>query len=148
MERRDGLFDIIYKTISKGVIEMEPFMIKIEELQPSQLYISRKKLEKVQRWFTPTDPSSYNPIPIKKLDDRIIITDGHTRIYVAYLEAVDEIKVEWDIDDLDWDIYRICVDWCLEEGITTISNLEGRLLESDQYQTLWIDRCQKIQQQT
>ncbi len=47
----------------------------------------------------------------------------------------------WDEDDLDWAAYRICVDWCLEQGIRTVMDLEGRLLVPEAYDVLWLGRC-------
>ena len=62
-------------------------------IKPSQLYISSKKLNNVLKWFNPKDYNSYEPIPIKKLDGKLIFTDGHTRAYAAYLKGVKTIKV-------------------------------------------------------
>jgi len=86
------------------------------------------------------------PIPIKKLNDHIIITDGHTRAYTAFLSNYSEIKVFWDNDDLDWEAYQICVNWCKQEGINSIADLSDRVIEADEHEVLWLKRCQEMQQ--
>lgn len=126
--------------MNKGII------MNLYDIQPSQLYVSTAKLEKVLSWFNPEDINSYDAIPIKKLNSRIIFTDGHTRAYAAYLKGISEIKVLWDEDDLDWDAYQICVDWCNDESITSIKGLDGRVISDEEYRVLWLERCRTMQQ--
>lgn len=45
-----------------------------EEIQPSQLYINSAKLAHVQNHFDPSDTSSYNAVPVKRLDGEGIET--------------------------------------------------------------------------
>ena len=45
---------------------------------------------------------------------------------------------------MDWDAYRICVDWCRVEGIRTIMDLEGRVVSPSAYEELWLDRCRRV----
>lgn len=64
------------------------FPMKLDVIQPSQLYISSLKLERLQEWFKPEEFDNYDPIPIKELNGRIIFLDGHTRAFAAYLRGV------------------------------------------------------------
>jgi hypothetical protein len=122
-------------------------IMNLYEIQPSQLYVNLVKLENVLSWFKPEDINSYDAIPIRKLNNKIIFTDGHTRAYAAYLKGIDEIKVYWDEDDLDWNAYQICVDWCNDENITSIKDLEGRVTSDEEYKVLWLERCRIMQQE-
>ncbi len=120
-------------------------LFPLADIQPSQLYISAAKLTYVlSRWQPPT-LETLEPIPIKQLNARVIYTDGHTRAFAAYRQGFTEIPVVWDEDDLDWEAYQICVDWCLDEGIRTIADLEGRVIAPEPYEALWHDRCQVMQ---
>ncbi|MCH4889703.1 hypothetical protein EZV73_19125 [Acidaminobacter sp. JC074] len=119
-----------------------PFTMKIEDIYPSQLYISKKKLAAVQTWIK---PDVYDPIPIKKLNGRHIYVDGHTRAYALHVLGVTEINVEWEPEEWDWDAYQICVDWCLDDKIHSIADLTGRLVDHESYEVLWYDRCRKMQ---
>jgi len=124
------------------------FELEIESIQPSQLYISRRKLKAVQQVFDPLmmDPSSFGVIPVKKLHGEIIFVDGHTRALAAFLEGVEKLKVVWETEELDWEMYEICVQWCKEEGIRSIADLQNRVIPHDDYEILWYKRCKDMQQ--
>lgn len=121
-------------------------MMKLKEIQPSQLYVSSEKLSQVTRTFDPSRPESIEPIPIKKLGGEIIFVDGHTRAFAAFLHNVSAIPVYWEDEELDWDAYEICVDWCKGEGIRTIEDLKDRVVSQEDYEILWYRRCEKMQQ--
>jgi hypothetical protein len=114
------------------------------DIQPSQLYVNLMKLQNILSWFKPEDINSYDAIPVKRLNNRIIFTDGHTRAYAAYLKGINEIKVYWDQDDLDWNAYQICVDWCINENINSIVDLEKRVISDEDYKVLWLEKCRKM----
>jgi hypothetical protein len=120
------------------------FTMKLDEIQPSQLYISSAKLARVMTSFDPLRPESLAPIPVKALGDRVIMTDGHTRAFAAFSCGLAQVRVFWDEDELDWEAYAICVEWCVEAGIRTIAGLEDRVVDPQAYQVLWLDRCAEM----
>ncbi|MGC9347221.1 MAG: hypothetical protein ACP5JG_03690 [Anaerolineae bacterium] len=120
------------------------FLLDLTEIQPSQLYISRAKLAAVRDAWRPPRLATLPPIPVKLLNGRVIYTDGHTRAFAAYRHGFRQVPVYWDADDLDWEAYQICVDWCLAVGIRTVMDLEGRLLPQQAYEVLWIERCSRM----
>lgn len=122
------------------------FTMKIDEIHPSQLLISSEKLSQVMRSLDPIKPESIEPIPVKKLENHVIFVDGHTRAFAAFLHGLSEIPVYWEEDELDWDAYEICVDWCQKEGIHTIADLENRVVPHQEYEVVWYKRCEKMQQ--
>jgi len=119
--------------------------MKIDKIQPSQLYINEAKFKKVWKSF---EPENYEPIPIKELDGEIIFTDGHTRGLVAYLKGFKEIEVEWENEEWDWDLYRLCVKWCKDEGITKIADLKDRIIPDKDFEILWLERCRRAGKDT
>jgi len=121
------------------------FQMKLDSIQPSQLYINSEKLRYVMRQLQ-SKPVFIKPVPVKKLEDRIVFVDGHTRAFAALLLGLSEIPVYWEDDELDWDEYKVCIGWCKEEGIHTISDLKNRIVSHKDYKTLWLDRCEKMQQ--
>ena len=121
--------------------------MKLNKIQPSQLYISKRKLRKILKSFEPTNLSSLKVIPIKKLGSDIVYTDGHTSAYAAYLAGLDEIYVEWETEELDWEMYAVCVNWCKEAGITSIADLKTRLISHRKYKLLWYKRCKMMHQE-
>jgi len=120
------------------------FLMRLDRIQPSQLYISSEKLDIVMRSF-PSELTSIEPIPIKKLGDQIIFVDGHTRAYAAFLRGFSEVPVYWEYEEEDWEAYEICVKWCTEEGIHTIMNLKDKVVSHRKYEKLWYERCAKMQ---
>jgi len=96
--------------------------------------------------FDLNKPESVEPIPIKKLGNRIIFVDGHTRAFAAFLHNLTEVSVYWETDELDWDAYEICVEWCKKEGIHTIADLKNRVVSQQDYEILWYRRCERMQQ--
>jgi hypothetical protein len=49
-----------------------------------------------------------------------------------------------DGDDLPIGIYRQCVEWCEAEGVTEAGDLAGRVLNADEFETQWVERCQAV----
>lgn len=124
---------------------MGRFLLSIDLIQLSQLYISSAKLAAVMKVFESGNEKELEPIPIKELDGNLVSTDGHTRLLAWYLHGYKEVECEWEDLEMDWDAYRICVQWCREENIDTIADLKDKILEPDEYQILWLDRCRVMQ---
>lgn len=122
----------------------ETFKLNSSEIQPSQLYISEAKLNVVLKTIS-RDSKALEPIPIKELDGELVSTDGHTRAVALLLNGVDRFEVIWEDEDLDWEEYRICVQWCKDEGITSISDLKHRIVNHREYEELWYERCRLMQ---
>ena len=119
--------------------------LPLKELQSSQLYLSQDKVQKVTSWY---DSSPMTPIFVRKFAncDDWVITDGHTRAFVASLKGATTIPVQLDEEaysDTVIKLYEQCINWCREESISQISDLATRQLSQDDYQVFWIDRCQK-----
>ncbi len=123
---------------------MDIFHISLSDIQPSQLYLCREKLIKIQSQFSKKSTAGFEPIPVKKLDSKIIFTDGHTRAFTAYLNGAYQVPVIWDVDELDWEAYRICVKWCESEGVLTIADFRDRIISESEYDELWINRCREM----
>ncbi|MDH7564452.1 MAG: ParB/Srx family N-terminal domain-containing protein [Candidatus Bathyarchaeota archaeon] len=122
------------------------FMMRLDKLQPSQLFISSAKLSEVMKVFDPDNIASMEPIPIKKLEDDVVFVDGHTRAFAAFLHGLSLVPVYWEEEELDWDAYLVCVGWCKNEGIHTIGDLRNRVVSQEEYELLWYRRCEEMQQ--
>lgn len=120
------------------------FKMSLSDIQPSQLYISVEKLDRARSNLNQPGVNDSAPLPVKRLDGNVILTDGHTRALAAYLSGRRDIDVYWDVDELDWEAYAACVRWCREEGIYTIADLCTRIVGHDEYETLWIKRCEQL----
>lgn len=115
----------------------------ILNLQPSQFYLSEAKLETIRTWFQADDLSQFEPISIKQIDDQWIIVDGHSRLFVAYQHGLEMIPVQLEQEDWNWDFYRFCIQATKDKGITSIADLGTEILTAVDYDTLWINWCDK-----
>lgn len=120
--------------------------LKLRELQPSQFYISEKKLSDVGNWFNSNDLAGFEPIPVKMLDDSLVITDGHTRAVAALLAGLESVPLIWDNDELDWKMYRRCVEECRMRGIHSPEDLLERIISEADYHEKWHKWCDSMQE--
>ncbi|MHA1135175.1 MAG: hypothetical protein ACTSSE_01670 [Candidatus Thorarchaeota archaeon] len=124
---------------------MDHFLLLIDQIQLSQIYISSVKLAEVMKAFESGKEDELEPIPIKEIDGNLVSTDGHTRLLAWFLHGHKDVACVWEDTEMDWDAYRICVQWCEQEGIGTIADLKDRILGPEEYQVLWLDRCRVMQ---
>lgn len=121
--------------------------LKIQDLQPSQFYISKEKLDGVLSWFNPQDLSNFEPIPIKVLQDKIVLMDGHTRIVAALLHNIDKVPLTWESDELSWDMYEACVEACIHRHIHSPYDLKDRIISKEEYKYKWDAWCDQMQEE-
>ena len=124
---------------------MQIHEFKLKDLQPSQLYISEKKLKAVEGWFDASDLSNFYAIHIKMLDNRPVMTDGHTRAAAALRAGLDAVPLVWEADELSWDLYRTCVAACREQNIQSPEDLLSRILSEEDYEEKWHQWCSRMQ---
>ncbi|MBY9002398.1 MAG: hypothetical protein KGD73_00350 [Candidatus Lokiarchaeota archaeon] len=120
------------------------FLLELDKIQPSQLYLSKNKLNSTLKNFELKDLNSFEPIPIKILNQKYVATDGHHRAFILWQRGERKVRIEWEDEDLDWELYRICVKWCEEEGIFNISDLKDRIIDNEEYEELWLNRCKNM----
>jgi hypothetical protein len=124
-------------------VAKDVFLMPLDRLQPSQLFISAQKLAAVRKGGVSI--RRLEPVPVKRLGRSLVMTDGHTRAVAAALRGLAHVRVVWETDRLDWDMYRICVRWCRRAGIRTVHDLASRIVPHADYERLWHDRCSRMQ---
>lgn len=119
------------------------YTVPIAEPRPSQLYLDASRLRDALEWFDADEPE-YDPIPLLHLDGEVVLSDGHTRAFCAYLAGAEELSVvdDPDRDELNLPLYRECVRWCREASLATVGDLAGRLVSEATFERKWIERCQ------
>lgn len=124
-------------------------LIPISELGVSQIYLNKKKLKDINKWFNSNDIENYPPLPVHDFGDgRYTLTDGHSRAYVTCKAGVTHIPVVYDTDnivvsDLGLLQYSNNIEWCKRYKILTIADFENRIISNRRYKKLWINRCDK-----
>ncbi len=122
-----------------------PFSVELEALQPSQLFICAEKLANLQVEIE-KNPKNIEPVPVKNLGPYIMLTDGHTRAFATHIAGARQIQAVWETDELDWEAYHICVDWCIQDGIRSIADLKDRVIPPDVFEEKWYGRCRAMHQ--
>lgn len=123
---------------------MKEFRISIDILQPTQLYLSKTKLDAVMDDFQEYGPDALQPLPVRDIGGSLLLTDGHTRAYVLYVNGIRDIWVYRDDEDLNWKEYLICRKWSLENNLHHIKRLGDRICDADYYKQVWIAMCQSM----
>jgi hypothetical protein len=68
------------------------FLKQLDELQPSQLFISAEKLSRGMEGREPVTLQDLEPVPLKRLGGRVVLTDSHTRALAAHLSGLAEMR--------------------------------------------------------
>ncbi|WP_049927764.1 hypothetical protein [Halopiger goleimassiliensis] len=119
--------------------------LPIEDVRPTQLYLSSEKLAAVLDWFDCDDPN-YGTVPAFEHDGEWYLSDGHTRAFAAFLAGSETLALERDAavrTEYDFDVYRQCIEWCQSEGVETVADFAGRVVGPEAYERLWVERCQQ-----
>ena len=70
------------------------------DLEISQLYLNKSKLENIKKWFDPNSMDLCHPLPVHDFgDNRLTLTDGHSRAFTAYQHKV-KVPIVYDTDDI------------------------------------------------
>ena len=121
--------------------------LELKDLQVSQFYISNAKLEEIKKWFNKDDLSNFDAIPVKIIDDDIVMTDGHTRAVLAIMNDINKVPLVWENDDLSWDMYQECVKECKRQNIKSPYDLLSRIVDEDEYKDKWDKWCDNMQKE-
>ena len=128
---------------------MQTFEVNIDELGVSQLYLNQRKLEAVREKTMAEDFAGFEPLPVYDFGDgRKVLTDGHSRAFVAQQKGQKTIKVYWDNDPnttgkLPQKLYRMNLEWCEKAGVKTLADLQSRVLQAPNYEFFWLERCRR-----
>jgi hypothetical protein len=120
--------------------------LPIEAAYPTQLSLSSEKLAGVFEWFDFDSPNDHS-LPAFDYDGDWSLSDGHSRAFAAELAGAETLCIEEDDavrEEYDFEVYRQCIQWCADAGVESISDLSGRVVEPETYETRWIGRYQSI----
>ena len=127
------------------MVEEKEVEVKITDLHPTQLYLSKKKLQAIQMLDQSEEIIKVDPISILVFGDGFLITDGHHRAYQALLAGQDTISAELDRDGGD-ELYALYAQACEERKITSVLDLKHRILPQDEYEAKWYNWCDGFNQ--
>ncbi len=138
-EAADAIKNRVYLLGSDYMLDIESLCIS--DIQPSQFYLSQKKVAALLEWFDKDDLTHFEPVPICALNGEIIFTDGHTRAWVASQLGLTKIPLRWDESIDDPTFYEIRVVAAQDRGIKSIRDLTPYVVDEHTYETAWNDWC-------
>lgn len=114
--------------------EKKPVLtLEVDKIQPSQFYIDEDKVNALKSFIK---NSKDIVIQVVKSDERYICVDGHTRLFIAFLnnfKTVHAIETEFD-DDTNYFVSQ-----AKKRNIFTIKDL--KLVSHSDYKKLWLNFC-------
>ena len=123
-------------------------LMNLDRIQPSQMYINSEKLAHFIKDLKKPFLESIGPLPVKKIDDRIVYLGGHTKAFAAYFLGLTEVRIKWVEEDINFDEYKRRIDMCRREGIHTISDLRRRVVTPEDYKELWLAKIGNDEEET
>lgn len=122
-------------------IENPLFTLRLDEIQPSQVYVSQAKLNSVSYALQCGGPMLLAPVSVIKINDRWTLSDGHSRCLGLFLNGYSEVSVYEDEEICDVLMYKQCVKWCNEEALFSIPDLKDQIIPHPVFESFWLRRC-------
>lgn len=107
--------------------------LEVDKIQPSQFYIDEDKVNALKSFIKNSNDII---IQVVKSDEGYICVDGHTRLFIAFLnnfKTVHAIETEFD-DDTNYFVSQ-----AKKRNIFTIKDL--KLVSHSDYKKLWLNFC-------
>ncbi|NLM06832.1 MAG: hypothetical protein GX219_07930 [Tissierellia bacterium] len=120
----------------KELPKVSPFNIRIEDIQPSQFFVSKEKLRAVGNFINRAEDII---IPVLPYEGRYISLDGHTRLFYGITRGWESVRAV--VDSSDDYIYDF-----VEEGIKLgiKSPRDMILLSQEDYEVRWNKFCDEF----
>ena len=128
-------YDINNKII-KSFPSINIFKINIEDIQPSQFYVDKNKVESVSSFITNSNDII---VPLAKINDELVSLDGHTRLHLATKRGYKQVYGFYTLAE---DYIRDFVLEAKRRNILTPYNLE--LLTHEEYEKKWYRFCNEF----
>jgi hypothetical protein len=120
----------------------ETFSVRIDQLQPSQTYLSRARLLNISRHVD----FIKKPVPVRLINGRLCLVEGHERCFA--LSSLGNEMVDVYIDgnrSMSDQVFARLVELAIADGIASIQDFADRLVEPDEFRTLWLEKKKNIQ---
>jgi hypothetical protein len=116
---------------------MDTFSVRIDQLQPSQTFISQARLSNISRHVQFLS----RPVPVRLIDGRLCVVEGHERCFALY--SLGEKNVSVFIDDREKpseEIFKRMVKFTEDSGVASIQDFEERILQPADFRALWLEK--------
>lgn len=128
-------YDINNKII-KSFPSINIFKIDIEDIQPSQFYVDKNKVESVSSFITNSNDII---VPLAKINDELVSLDGHTRLHLATKRGYKQVYGFYTLAE---DYIRDFVLEAKRRNILTPYDL--KVLTHEEYEKKWYAFCNEF----
>ena len=111
-------------------------LVLLTDLRPSNWFLNKVKVESIRYVWNKGQQNTLPPVLISEIDAQLALIDGNTRAFVAWekgqklISAIQKELSEIDNNEL---LYKYLHRRGPKNGIVSICNLAGRILEPKDY---------------
>jgi len=124
-------------------MKRETFTIRIDQLQPSQPFLSQARLDNILR----NTAFLLRPVHVREINGRYFLNEGHERCFALYSTGRATIEAYVDNSDTDLEIWKRCVEITVDSGVANISDLSEKILAPAMFRQLWVQRKKDMKAQ-
>jgi hypothetical protein len=114
-------------------------------LRPNNWYLNAEKVQYVRNTWQREEQHTL-PLPlVTTIDGELALIDGHSRVFVAFENGEDAIKVEYvKLEDIEGSsaLYQHIHRASPLRGIQSIVDLHDRIVSAEQHKELWVGYCE------
>lgn len=116
---------------------LDTFSARLDQLQPSQTYLSQARLNNITRHVQFLS----RPVPVRLVDGRLCIVEGHERCFALYSMNEKNVKVYIDSrPTLSNGAFVNMVRYAEENGVASIADFEDRIVNPADFRVLWLEK--------
>lgn len=120
----------------KSFKDINIFKVNIADIQPSQFYVDKNKVESVSYFVKSEDDII---IPLAKINDELVSIDGHTRLYVATKRGYKQVYGFYTLTE------NYISDFVLEaKRRNVLTPYDLKILTHDEYKIKWNEFCNNL----
>lgn len=120
---------------------LDTFSVRIDQLQPSQTYISQARLNNISRHVQFLS----RPVPVRLIDGRLCVVEGHERCFALF--SLGEKNVSVYIDDRESpsdEAFKKMVKFTEDNGVASIQDFDQRILQPADFRVLWLEKKKEL----
>lgn len=119
----------------------------LADLVPNNLFLNGEKLARLRHLTVDDLEWKLPPVLIAQIDGRYALIDGHTRAFAAHLLGMRRIRGRVQpLAQIGGSplLYRRIHGIALEQGLTDVTCLSGRILDGPAHKAQWIGFCDRM----
>ncbi len=111
------------------------FVIRIDQLQPSQPFLSRDRLNNI------LSNTSFllRPVAVIELNGRFCLLEGHERCYALASVGIEEVEayIDTSLCKSNW---RKCVEYTMSQGVACVDDFDNRIVDAAIFKQIWVQK--------